>query len=366
MATNRYDANYVRFLRGTPTAYQNLPKKDSDTLYFISEKNSLSGALYLGTKLISGSVSAYASIDTLTDVLTDNLKQGDILIYSEDEGKWINTTIPELANLVVRIMTGATDSTDGKSGLVPTPAAGDQEKFLRGDGQWVKITISHFKGATSSTGGEEGLVPAPKAGDEEKFLKGDGSWAKIVIPVMSGATSSSNGTSGLVPTPSAGSQDLFLNGSGQWTKVAGTLTEDMIQDYSNLKATVNNLIQGYEDRNIYQIAVQAIEDSLIAANAKEDLNSLGEIADWIQSTNNQNTDFNDRILALEHFVYEGTEDIEGNTSVIIQSLRTRVGNLNEIINNVSYMVNNQEESIIELDERTTWREFESEQNKEGI
>ena len=32
-------ANYVRFLRGTPTAYTNLSLKDSDTLYFISEKN---------------------------------------------------------------------------------------------------------------------------------------------------------------------------------------------------------------------------------------------------------------------------------------------------------------------------------------
>lgn len=360
MATNRYDANYVRFLRGTPTAYANLPKKDSDTLYFISEKDSLSGALYLGTKLISGAVSAYASIDTLVDVLTENLKQGDILIYNEDEGKWINTTIPEIANLAVRIMTGATATEAGRSGLVPTPQAGDQEKFLRGDGEWIKIIFTTMKGATAVEDGEEGLVPAPKAGDEAKFLQATGKWAAVKVPVMTGASPFSPGTSGLVPTPSAGSQDLFLNGAGQWTKVAGTLTDDMIQDFSNLKNTVTNIIGEYHNQTIYQIAVQAMEDALIAANASEDLDSLGEIADWIQSTNNKNTDFNDRIQALEHFVYEGTEDIEGNVSVMIQSLRTRVGNLNEIINNVSYMVNNHEEDIIKLDERTTWREFESE------
>jgi hypothetical protein len=29
-----------------------------------------------------------------------------------------------------------------------------------------------------------------------------------------------------------------------------------------------------------------MEDALIAANASESLDSLGEIADWIQSTNN--------------------------------------------------------------------------------
>lgn len=33
-------------------------------------------------------------------------------------------------------MTGATSSAAGKSGLVPTPAAGDQKKFLKADGTW--------------------------------------------------------------------------------------------------------------------------------------------------------------------------------------------------------------------------------------
>lgn len=33
-----------------------------------------------------------------------------------------------------------------------------------------------FVGATSSTNGSEGLVPAPAAGDQDKFLKGDGTW----------------------------------------------------------------------------------------------------------------------------------------------------------------------------------------------
>ena len=33
-------------------------------------------------------------------------------------------------------MTGATSSAAGTSGLVPAPAAGDQDKFLKGDGTW--------------------------------------------------------------------------------------------------------------------------------------------------------------------------------------------------------------------------------------
>ncbi len=36
-----------------------------------------------------------------------------------------------------------------------------------------------MKGADGSTAGEKGLVPAPAAEDNEKFLRGDGKWAKV-------------------------------------------------------------------------------------------------------------------------------------------------------------------------------------------
>ena len=40
-------------------------------------------------------------------------------------------------------------------------------------------TYSSFTGATSSTAGAEGLVPAPAAGDDTKYLSGDGTWKTI-------------------------------------------------------------------------------------------------------------------------------------------------------------------------------------------
>ena len=51
-------------------------------------------------------------------------------------------------------MTGSTSSTAGTSGLVPTPVAGDQDKFLKGDGTWgtlapQKITLVATTGQTS-------------------------------------------------------------------------------------------------------------------------------------------------------------------------------------------------------------------------
>ena len=44
-------------------------------------------------------------------------------------------------------------------------------------GQDTNTTYSDMKGATSSANGAHGLVPQPDAGEQNKFLKGDGTWA---------------------------------------------------------------------------------------------------------------------------------------------------------------------------------------------
>jgi len=41
------------------------------------------------------------------------------------------------------------------------------------------VTIPEMVGASSVAAGEQGLVPVPLAGDEEKFLRGDGSWSDV-------------------------------------------------------------------------------------------------------------------------------------------------------------------------------------------
>lgn len=80
-------------------------------------------------------------------------------------------------------MTGATESAAGIHGQVPAPAAGDQAKFLRGDGTWANTPYpSTFNGADGSNAGTVGLVPAPGASDDTKYLKGDGTWATITLP----------------------------------------------------------------------------------------------------------------------------------------------------------------------------------------
>lgn len=130
--------NYVKFLRGTPNAYQ-LATKDPDTLYFISENDADRGVLYLGEKLISGSLSASTSLADLTDVLINaGVSEGSLLVY--DGNKWVSRSLSEILEIIIGTMVGATASQDGETGTVPAPHAGDQNKYLRGDGTWANPT----------------------------------------------------------------------------------------------------------------------------------------------------------------------------------------------------------------------------------
>lgn len=129
--------NYVKFLRGTPAAYENLLVKDNDTLYFISETNASTGTLYLGSKLIAGGeVTSATSLAELTDVLlSEEIDGGSLLVYEGNQ--WINKTLEEVF-AEISVMTGAGEDTDGVAGLVPQPVAGQHELFLRGDATWAK------------------------------------------------------------------------------------------------------------------------------------------------------------------------------------------------------------------------------------
>lgn len=124
--------NYVKFVRGTPNAFNNLAEKNSDTLYFISNSDEDKGSLYLGSKLISKDVSSIADLDDI--LISETLADKHILSYDEQSSKWVNKAIVDAIGLMI----GATATTQGSNGLVPAPGIGQQDMFLRGDGTWGK------------------------------------------------------------------------------------------------------------------------------------------------------------------------------------------------------------------------------------
>ena len=88
-------SNYVKFMRGTPKAFNALRQKDDNTLYFISEVDAVSGKLYLGEKEIicDNNHDAVASyLKNLLDVsLPDDseLRDGQVLTYDASVNAWI-------------------------------------------------------------------------------------------------------------------------------------------------------------------------------------------------------------------------------------------------------------------------------------
>lgn len=78
------------------------------------------------------------------------------------------------------------------------------------------LTVPEMTGATASTDGESGLVPAPDAGDEDKFLKGDGTWADVPS----------------LPSPSIDDSLLLgqSDGSQTWTALESDTFGSLIDD----------------------------------------------------------------------------------------------------------------------------------------
>lgn len=116
------------------------------------------------------------------------------------------------------VMKGAYPAVKGSEGLVPAPAAGDNDKFLKGDGTWA-VPINTWESNTSS---RAGYVANP-AGAASKVWKTDASgnpgWRdeeKATYSNMVGASASAAGKAGLVPAPAAGHQNYLLQGNGYW------------------------------------------------------------------------------------------------------------------------------------------------------
>lgn len=128
---------YVIFIKGTPAAFKKLEKKDPNTLYYISEKESHRGSLYLGDKLITSGKDSITSLNCLDDVLIDEgLEEKSFLFY--DGTYWVNKTIQEIV-AELPYFSGSTETESGSAGLVPPPEAGKEDYFLKADGTWEYV-----------------------------------------------------------------------------------------------------------------------------------------------------------------------------------------------------------------------------------
>jgi hypothetical protein len=69
-------------------------------------------------------------------------------------------------------MGGASANSDGYSGLVPTPKAGQQNLFLRGDGSWAEASTDFNENVFSKVSGKVSLLNFEQANPNSILIKG--------------------------------------------------------------------------------------------------------------------------------------------------------------------------------------------------
>ena len=123
-------------------------------------------------------------------------------------------------------------------------------------------TVSDMVGATSSTAGAHGLVPAPAAGDNTKFLGGDGTW-KDVLTALSGLTD-------VVLTSPADGQLLRYDATAQKWKNAGvdstpTANSTNLVSSGGVKAAVDDISSQISNLvGVVSIGVQPVPNAYVS------------------------------------------------------------------------------------------------------
>ena len=92
--------------------------------------------------------------------------------------------------------------------------------------EWIRLRFEPFVGATASAAGAAGFVPAPAAGDQNKFLYGDGNWSLVTDVAIGGNENDMASARGIFDTLTKGSVNC------------NTLTEQGVYAIS-LAGTVN-------------------------------------------------------------------------------------------------------------------------------
>ena len=228
-----------------------------------------------------------------------------------------------------------------------------------------------------------------QAGDILMYDQIDKCWKNVsladeigaLIQVFTGATESTNGLAGLVPQPKSADEDFkkYLKGDGTWANP----TAEVERGLDELQRQVSTLVGIDTGVSVRTIATDIAEDvatkyfNQILNNAPETLDTLGEIAEWIESHPQMNDvlDVISRVGVLETTVNGLQPQINGlaenitTLSESLQGLRNSVNDLednhdelNALVVKIKASVDQHTEDIADIYSRLVWQEiFEEEE-----
>lgn len=334
--------DYVKFIRGTKTAFDLLTQKDSNTLYFISEEGSNTGRLYLGAKEIGSGDSASA----LGNIVIENVGDKQILYYDYASSTWINGSAYDL----IAVMKGANETTDGIAGLVPVAKAGEQNFFLRGDGTWaevpnvsaVEFDSNIFENNASGKISLIGFANAVEGDILRKTSTGNIEWVnqETYFSAVNGEINSLK-------------EQISLIEGGVTRTIVGSLDEIKPEE-------------GQSDNSIYMVPNNGtgnnLYDEYMVINGKIEqigANLSGEITGYVKQT-----DFDTAVGTLEGSISSLNEKVSTleetvsnlNTNfVTVEKYNTEVGNLSAIVD--SWEKKTIVEQVDYLTDMLTWYEL---------
>ena len=93
------------------------------------------------SSMLSGTTAHNAAGDIIT---------GNLIVGEQVNADWNATSGKAQILNKPTVMSGATASKAGNQGFVPAPAAGDQEKVLKGDGTWGAVSPTRDTSSSSS------------------------------------------------------------------------------------------------------------------------------------------------------------------------------------------------------------------------
>lgn len=110
-----------------------------------------------------------------------NFKKGNLIdIVKDSDNNIVISTSAEINQNAFSVIEIGTDSisASGKTDTVKFTGTNVTISGIPAEKQ-INFAVADFVGATATTNGSKGLAPAPAAGDQLKFLRGDGTW---VVP----------------------------------------------------------------------------------------------------------------------------------------------------------------------------------------
>lgn len=141
-----------------------------------------------------------------------------------------NKTPEDLGLPIYMDMSGASATTPGTSGLVPAPAAGDNKKFLRGDGTWGEVEVTDTKytageniAIDESDNNKISVSSSGMSASSILFADGNGGarWGSEYVRSVNGVS----GTVSLYPKSGTGERSLFFTPDIAASKTSGSYSE---------------------------------------------------------------------------------------------------------------------------------------------